>query len=76
MPLLLVFFGIDAYRWVFLAYASSVFMFCMAKKAPSNRCFLSMVCVYLIFLRYGYFWYFDGCAPRGFEFPQLKLFWQ
>lgn len=75
-PLLLVLFGIDADRWVFLTYASSVYMCCLAKKTPSMVCFLSMTFVYLIFLRYGHFWYFDGCAPRGFDIFQLKSFWR
>jgi hypothetical protein len=76
LPLTLVFCGIDADRWVFLGYASTVFMFCMNPQAPSNRNFLSMTFVFLIFLAYGHFWYFDGCSPRGLEFPQLKYFWQ
>lgn len=76
MPLLLVFFGIDADRWVFLAYSSAVFMFCISPVTPSMQHFLSMVFVFLVFLSHGHFWYFDGCSPRGFELLQLKSAWQ
>lgn len=75
-PLLLVFFGIDADRWVFLAYVSAVFMFCMSPNTPSKPAFLSMVFVFILFLAHGHFWYFDGFSPRGLELLQLKSVWQ
>lgn len=73
-PLLLVFFGIDAYRWVFLSYASSVILFCFIRPSLSSAPLLSMTFVFMLFVAYGQFWYFDGYVQKSLELPSLKHF--
>lgn len=75
-PLLLVFFGIDSYRWVFMSFSSCVFLFCLIKDKPSMSYFLPIAFVFVLFLAYGNFWYFDGYVPRLFEKANLITFWQ
>jgi len=64
-PLLLVFYGLDTMRWVFLSYSSSLILLCLYRGELPRMRFAAILFIFTLFLAYGHLWYFDGLRPRS-----------
>lgn len=76
-PLLMIFFGNDADRWVFQSFISSVFLFSLMKHRVSLGYTASILFIFLLFLAHGQLQYFDDSAPRNLknDFYQVRNHW-